>query len=202
VIQKPAKNQYPLHDLLKQRWSPRAFSSQPVEREKLLSLFEAVRWSPSCYNAQSWRLIVATQDEPEAFAKLLSCLTEGNQGWAKYAPVLMLTLARATFEVDGSVNRHAWYDVGLAMANMIVQATSMGLMVRQMAGIQPEHARMLYHIPQEYDVVTAVALGYQGTTDHLSEKNQRREGEERTRKPLHELVFGDEWGKPSPLIDN
>jgi nitroreductase len=200
-MQKYAKNDYPIHDLLKQRWSSRAFSDQPIEREKLLSLFEAVRWSPSCFNAQSWRLIVATKAEEEAFAKLLSCLTEGNQGWAQYAPVLILTLARTTFEVDQSPNRHAWYDVGLAIQSMIVQATSMGLMVRQMAGIQPERARELYGIPAEYDVVTAVAVGYHGTAERLSEKNQRREGEERTRKPLEAFVFGEDWEQPSTLLE-
>lgn len=199
-MQKYARNDHPIHDLLKQRWSSRAFSEQSVEREKLLSLFEAVRWSPSCFNAQSWRLIVATKEEPEAYAKLLSCLTEGNQGWAQYAPVLMLTLARTTFEVDGSLNRHAWYDVGLAIQSMIVQATSMGLMVRQMAGIQPERARELYQIPPEYDVVTAIAIGYHGTTERLSEKNQRRETEERTRKPLSAFVFGEDWEQPSSLL--
>jgi nitroreductase len=202
IIHKPAANDHPLHDLLKQRWSSRAFAETPVERETLLSLFEAVRWSPSSFNAQSWRLIVATQQDAAAFDRLLGCINEGNQAWAKFAPVLMLTLARTTFEADGSVNRHAWYDVGLAVANMTVQATAMGLRLRQMAGVQAEHARTEYAIPAEYDVVTAVALGYPGTTERLLEKHQQRELEARTRKGMDEFVFdaGGAWAAPSPLL--
>lgn len=200
MTQKPADNHYPIHELLKQRWSSRAFSDQPVQHEKLLSLFEAVRWSPSCYNAQSWRLIVVTKDQPDEFARLLSCLTDGNQAWAQYAPVLLLATARTTFEIDGSSNRHAWYDLGLAMQSLVVQATSMDLMVRQIAGIQPERARELYHVPPEYDVVTAAAVGYYGVVERLSEKHQQRELEARTRKPLSELVFSGDWGRVSPLL--
>ncbi|HEX2622386.1 MAG TPA: nitroreductase family protein [Phototrophicaceae bacterium] len=200
MLQKPADNDYPILDLLKQRWSTRAFDSRLVEHEKLLSLFEAARWSASCFNEQPWRFIVATRDQSESFAKVLSCLNNSNQTWAQHVPVLMLTVTHLQFEVDGSPNHHAVHDIGLTIQNLIVQATSMGLMVRQMAGIHPERAHEIYGIPHEsYRVVTAVAIGYQGTADHLSEKNQARELEPRRRKPLTELVFG-EWNEPSPLI--
>jgi len=46
-MEKPADAAYPIHDLLRRRWSPRAYSERPVEREKLQSLSEAARWAPS-----------------------------------------------------------------------------------------------------------------------------------------------------------
>lgn len=199
---KPADADYAIHDLLQQRWSTRAFDAhRPVEHAKLLSLFEAARWSASCFNEQPWRFLVATHDQPEAYAKLLSCLNDSNQAWAQYAPVLLLTVAHLQFAVDGSPNQHAVHDIGLAMQNLIVQATSLDLMVRQMAGIHPLKAHELYGIPTDtYRVVTAVAIGYQGEVDHLSERNQARELLPRTRNPLTDFVFGA-WGEASPLLE-
>ena len=58
--------------------------------------------------------------------RVLGCLIEFNQGWAKAAPVLMLSFAHLAFDRNGQPNRHAFHDVGLAMANLTVQATDRG----------------------------------------------------------------------------
>ena len=108
-MEKPAQVQYPIHDLLQKRWSPRAFSAQPVESDKLRSLFEAARWAPSSFNEQPWSFIVATKDDQADYDRLLQCLLEGNRAWAKYAPVLMLSVAKLRFEEDGEPNRHAFH---------------------------------------------------------------------------------------------
>src|SRR2546422_11579486 len=100
-MEKLAEIQYPIHDLLRRRWSPRAFSSRPVEPDKLRSLWEAARWAPSSYNEQPWSFIVATKDDEAEYARLLSCLVEGNIQWAQHAPVLMVSVARLSFEEDG-----------------------------------------------------------------------------------------------------
>jgi nitroreductase len=201
IVYKPAEAEYPIHPLLQHRWSPRAFADQPVSRETLLSLFEAARWSASCFNEQPWNFIVATRDQTEAFAKLLSCLNESNQAWAKRAPVLVLTVTHRLFEVNQSLNRHAWHDIGLAVQNLTLQATASGLIVHQMAGILPDHAREVYGIPEDYDVVTAIAIGYQGTLEVLSEKHQTREIQQRTRRPLSDILVGDQWGRANVLVD-
>ena len=69
ILNKPAETATPIHDVLRHRWSPRAFDRRPVEPEKLRSLFEAVRWAASSYNAQPWYFIVATKDDPENFRR-------------------------------------------------------------------------------------------------------------------------------------
>src|SRR5205085_11900840 len=91
--------------------------------------------------------IVATREQPEQYQRLLSCLVEFNQSWARSAPVLMLTVAHRTFERNGKPNAHAWHDVGAAMANLTTQATAEGLFVHQMAGILPDRARQECRIP-------------------------------------------------------
>jgi len=199
-MEKPAETQYPIHDLLRRRWSPRAFSDRRVDPAIMRSLLEAARWAPSSYNEQPWSFIVATKDDPVEFGRLLSCLVEGNIQWAQHAPVLMVSVARLSFEDDGKPNRHAFHDVGLAVANLIVQATALGLVVHQMAGIFPDKIRELYGIPEGYEAVAGIALGYPGDPQSLPEGLRKRELAPRERKPLTEFVFSGSWGQTSPLV--
>src|SRR5579885_2926677 len=111
-MEKPADAAWPIEELIRRRWSPRAFAERTIEPEKLARLFEAVRWSASCYNDQPWSFIVATRDDAVEFARLLSCLVEGNQSWAARAGVLMVSVARLNFAHSGQPNRHAIHDVG------------------------------------------------------------------------------------------
>ena len=200
VMEKPAETHYPIHDLLRRRWSPRAFSDRRVDPAIMRSLLEAARWAPSSYNEQPWSFIVATRDDPVEFGRLLSCLVEGNIQWAQHAPVLMVSVARLYFEDDGKPNRHAFHDVGLAVANLIVQATALGLVVHQMAGIFPDKIRELYGIPEGYEAVAGIALGYPGDPQSLPEELRKRELAPRERKPLTEFVFSGRWGRTSPLV--
>ncbi len=199
-MEKPADVQYPIHDLIKRRWSPRAFSDRSIKPETLQSLLEAARWAPSSNNEQPWSFIVAAKDDPDEFGRLLSCLVEGNSLWAQHAPVLMVSVARLSFEDDGQPNRHAFHDVGQAVANLIVQATALGLMVHQMAGFHPDKVRELYSVPKEFEPVAAMALGYPGDPQSLSDKLKKRELAPRERKPITEFVFTGRWGRTSPVV--
>lgn len=124
---------------------------------------------------------------------MLECLTEFNREWAASAPVLMLTVTRLRFSETGKENRHAFHDVGLAMGTLLAQATAMGVHVHQMAGIHPEKARQTYHVPDGFEVVAGVALGYLGEPD-------RDEPEPRSRRDLRETVFQGDWGDPAPFV--
>ncbi|MBA3752936.1 MAG: nitroreductase family protein, partial [Nitrospira sp.] len=161
-MDKPADAAHPMHDLLRQRWSPRAYSEQAVKPEILQSIFEAARWAPSSSNEQPWHFIVGTKDDPAAHDRLFHCLKEGNKKWAFRAPVLMLSVARLNFEDDGTPNRHAWHDTGMAVFSLVVQATALGLIVHQMAGFDVEKARQDLNIPAGSDPVAMIAVGYPG----------------------------------------
>jgi nitroreductase len=199
-ITKQAVTRYPIHELLSQRWSPRAFCDKPVEPEKLLSLLEAARWAPSSSNEQPWRFIIATRDNPAEFEKVLACLMEGNVAWAKRAYALILTAAERKFDRSGQPNRHAFHDVGSATENLAIQATALGLVVHPMAGIYPQKARETFGIPEDYDVVAALAVGYPADASSLSAELRERELAPRKRKPLEEMVFTGRWGQTSPLV--
>lgn len=199
-VNKSSDTQYPIDDLLSKRWSPLAFSEKSVEPEKLRSVLEAARWAASSYNEQPWSFIVATKDNQAEFDRLLSCLAEGNQEWAQTAPVLMLSVAKLQFERNGVENRHAFHDVGAAAAQLAIEATALGLFIHQMAGFDVPLSRSVYSIPQGYEPVAAIALGYIGDPQTLSEKLLQRTLAPRTRKPLENFVFSGRWNETSPLV--
>ncbi len=197
-MEKPASNQYPIHDLLRSRWSPRAFDSRPVAPDTLRSLFEAARWAASSYNEQPWSFIVATHDNPAEFQRLLACLMDINQTWAQHAPVLVLTVAKLNFTHNNKPNRVAIHDLALAVANLTIQATALGLAVHQMGGIHPDKARECFHVPAGFDIVTGIAIGYPGDPNSLPSPLRERELEPRQRKSLPAFVFTTAWDKPAP----
>ena len=198
-MEKPAQTQFPIHELLKKRWSPRAFDERPVEADKLLSLFEAARWAPSSNNGQPWRFLVAGKENKAEYDRLFNCLVEGNQKWAHRAPVLLLSVAKLQFE-DGSPNRHALHDTGMAAENLAIQATALGLVTHQMAGFLIDRARMDCQIPEGYEPVAMMAIGYPGDPALLSDRLRARETQPRVRKPVTEFVYSATWEQPSPLL--
>ena len=190
---KLADTDYPIHELLQKRWSPRAFSEKLIDTELLNQLFEAARWAPSSYNEQPWRFIVARKDNEEAYEQLASVMNDFNQSWAMDAPVLVLALTKTTFDLNGRDNPHAGHDLGQAIAHLTFEATKNDLYVHQMAGILPEKARELYNISDDYNPMTMFAIGYKGQPESLNDKMKKQETSPRIRKDLDEIVFDGEW---------
>jgi nitroreductase len=189
---KKAQADVPIHEVIANRWSPYVYDERPVSAEDLRAVFEAARWAASAFNEQPWRYIVATKDTPEAYEQLLYCLVEANQAWAKQAPVLGLSMVSLNYSRDGKTNGTALHDLGLATANLVLEAASRGLMVHQMGGILPGRAAELYKVPEGFQVLTGFALGYPGTEESELAK---RDLTPRSRRPIDELVFGEAFGR-------
>lgn len=188
---KPAETHHPIHELIRERWSPRAFANRPVEAEKLHSLFEAARWAASTANQQPWYFILGSKEHPEDHARLVSILWERNVVWAQHAPVLVLTVAKL-YEHAG--REHAsLYDLGMAVGNLVTQAVDLGLVTHQMGGFSPEKAHEELGIPQGYEPVAVIAIGYPDSPEALPEELRERERAPRSRKPLKEFVFEGRW---------
>lgn len=194
-MEKPAPADHEILDLLRRRWSPHAFDPRPVEADKLHRVFEAARWAMSSYNGQPWSYIVATKEQPAEWQRLFDCLVEGNRAWAHTAPVLMISVAALKFEHNGKPNRLAGHDVGAASAMMTIQAMGEGLFVHQMAGFEADRARETFQIPADHEPMAAIALGYPGDVNVLSENLKQRTLGPRVRKPLSQIVFGGKWGQ-------
>src|SRR5262250_1032917 len=168
-MQKPAPTDAPIHDLIRHRWSPRAFSDKLIPPDVLRSLFEAARWAPSSNNEQPWAYFVAAKEDAANFAKMVSILVEFNAGCAQHAPVLALSVAHLNFR-DGKPNRVALHDVGSATAQLTFEANSLGLFVHQMAGFDSAKARHVLGIPEDWEPVAAIAIGYPGDPQKLPDK--------------------------------
>jgi len=199
-MNKLAKTSVPINDLAKGRWSPRAFLSKPVEREKIISLFEAARWSPSGGNEQPWRYIIGLHPD-ETWQKIFSTLFEGNQEWNQPVPVLILSVGSKISPWDGNISPYFQYDVGQSVAHLTLEAVNQGLHTHQMGGFSPERARELFEIPDTFQPLTVIAVGYMGEPELLSEKLKQRELLERKRKELREIVFSGKYGNTSHLVE-
>ena len=200
-LSKPADVEFPVHPLIAERWSPRAFGPRPVAAATLHSILEAARWAPSAGNQQPWHFLVAVADQPEAFERLLGVLSNGNSRWARHAPVLMLAVARLYEKHRGHPGFHSLYDLGLAVGLLTVQAAAHGLVVHQMGGFSIEKAHTDLQIPEGYVPVAAIALGYPGDHETLRDDLKERELAPRVRRPQSAFVFGARWGDSSPLED-
>jgi nitroreductase len=194
---KTASADHEIHELIRERWSPRAFDpARDVTRDDLLRLFEAARWAPSSGNEQPWRFLVGDrQRSPERREALLGALIPKNQAWARHAPVLALVAVRLTHELNNRENPLAWYDAGQAVALLTVQATAQGLAIRQMAGFDKEQIRESCAMPEPFDPFVVMAIGYAGDPDSLEiDKHRESERSPRSRRPLGDFVFEGDWG--------
>jgi nitroreductase len=179
------------------RWSPRAFSHKPVSLEDLKKIFEAARWAASSYNEQPWRFLVGHRGDP-TYQKIFDSLVEFNQGWAKSAPVLILSAASKHFAHNKTPNQYAIHDTGAANAYLVLQATALGLHAHSMAGFNHDKARAAFGIPEDFAIGAVTALGHLGDVDVLPEGLREQEVSPRQRKPLSDFVF-DAWGQPARL---
>lgn len=196
---KTASTDYPIINLLRERWSPRAFNGQPIEKEKLQRLFEAARWAPSSSNLQPWRFIIGFKED-DTYNKIASTLVEFNRLWALTAPVLMLAVTKNTNH-RGEPNGSAQYDLGQSVAHLSFQATADGLFVHQMGGFNSTRAAELFEIPAEYTVATAIAIGYIGNPDSLPDNLKKMETTPRERRFSGDTVFSGAFGKATEIFN-
>jgi nitroreductase len=194
-----AKTLYPVNDLSRIRWSPRAFSEKPVEKDKIRSILEAARWSPSAGNEQPWRFMIGFRDD-ETWKKIFETLDHGNKIWVKSVPVLILSIGKKVFSRRNTPYAHFQYDTGQSVAHLTFEATHLGLHVHQMGGFDPETAVREFEIPPDHQPLTVIAVGYITDPGVLPPELQERELAERSRKDFGELVFSGTFGHKSNLF--
>jgi nitroreductase len=183
---KEAKTQFPVNPLIRNRFSARAFSEEPIPSDILMRLIEAAAWAPSSMNAQPWRYLAAYRGE-KLFETMKDCLLPGNSVWAENASVLLLSYAITTFS-NGSFNRHALYDVGAANSNLFTEATSLNIYGHTIGGFDYDRTQREFGILAPQEPVAFIALGYLGNPEILGEPFRQRELTERVRLPLTDLV--------------
>jgi len=184
------------HRLIRARKSLRAYSSRPVEPEKVERMLEAARWSPSCANRQSWRFVVVDREAPTR-AAVEEALDAGNS-WARRAPVLIVAgSSRPAGAVVESREYHL-LDAGLALMSLLYRGADQGLLVHPMAGWKEAPLRAALGLPDDFAPMAVVSVGYAGDPAALDEQTRKRDEKSRVRKPLGEVACSPRWGEPFP----
>jgi nitroreductase len=176
-----------------ERHSPKAYDpDKKVSREVMHSVLEAARWAPSANNRQPWFFLVFDDTDSEAREKARSVLNEGNRIWADRAPVLVLACARIIRD-NGKPHRYADHDLGLANENLLLQTYASGLISHPMAGFDKQAAREQFSIPEDYQPMVMIAIGYPGDDSEMPPEVQKHSRRIRERKPLEEISAWGNW---------
>lgn len=190
---KTANTEFPVLDLIRERWSARSFSGVPIASADLFTLFEAASWAASAMNEQPWRYYYAHRGT-EAFTELWQCLMPGNQPWTQQAAVLMAAVAETHYQADGKPNPTALHDVGMANAHMMLQAVSMHIYGHMMGGFDAQKVRAYLSLPEDGSLkpVCIIALGYLAEPEKLPEPFKTRELTPRKRNQIQ--LFSKDLG--------
>lgn len=182
-----------INKLIDKRYSPRSFSDKKVDIKLINEIFQAASFAASSRNEQPWRFIYATKGNPEEYEKLFNCLGEWNQKWAILAPVLIVTIAKNHYDHKNYLNSYARYDLGQAVGTLAIQVTELGLYMHQIGGFSADKAKKELEIPDGYEAVSMITLGYLGNKEDLEEGYRKVENKPRSRKPVAEIVFKGKW---------
>jgi nitroreductase len=190
---KIARTKYSVNELIKNRWSPRAFSDHKIPEDVIFTLFEAATWAASSRNEQPWRFIYGVKDEGLNYKRIFDTLVHWNQLWAKSAPLLIMTITKRISEYHNEENAYAYYDLGQAVTNLAIQATDVDLYCHQMGGFDKEKARDIFNIPPNYSPVTVIAVGYLGNPETLPDDMKDLEGKPRSRVDIERIIFKEDF---------
>lgn len=189
-----ASTEHLIHPLLAQRKSSKIFGERDVSPQTLGTLLEAARWAPSSRNEQPWRMVVVRRSDSRAHSAMMEALSENNRQWAGQAPLLLVGIAARFSAHSGRPNAYAWYDTGQAIAHLTFQVCASGLVMRQMGGFDKEKARQVLNIPDEFEPVVTLAVGFPPAAPSMDNQPAPR-----SRRPLGQSVFFGEWGNAAPI---
>ncbi|MFO8236532.1 MAG: nitroreductase family protein [Bacteroidales bacterium] len=178
-----------VYEVIQKRYSPVIFSDQQIGDDVLFRLFEAARWAPSSFNDQPWNFIYGRKGQDSVYKALFETLMDDNKRKARHAPVLVLSVANMISPTTHKENPYAFHDVGMAMGNLLLQATALDVYVHQMGGYYKKKAREILNIPRTHKPVAMMAMGYKGVFEKFPEDLQQKEQKPRTRREIKDFVF-------------
>jgi nitroreductase len=164
-------------DLMRARYSVRAYAERPVSRETLLAVLEAARIAPTACNNQPWRILVV--QDPATRAALAACYP---QAWLATAPVILVCCAepgRAWCRRDGK--NHAEIDVAIVVDHLTLAATEAGLGSCWICAFDAAKARQALQMPAGLEPVVLLPLGYPAAEAAPNPRHIQR-------RPLTELI--------------
>ena len=145
-----------VREAIEKRRAYRALAPVEITDAMVKELAWAASMAPSCFNNQPWRLIFIRQKD--MLEKMHAALSEGNE-WARDASMLIIVASKK--ELDCIIRDREYYlfDTGLAIGQLMLLATEMGLVAHAMAGFSPKKTREILGIPGDVGVITVIGVG-------------------------------------------
>ena len=168
-------------------------SKREIEKEKINIILEAGQLAASARNNQPWPFIVV-QDR-QTIEELTQAFSESNHVIID-APAILFACAREVDDVIKDGREYYLFDVGLAVGNMILAATDLGLVTHLMTAFDEAHVKQILHIPEDVRAVVATPLAY--PLDASYDDAARERLSIRTRKDMKELVHINHWTEAEP----
>lgn len=173
------------------RRSIRKYSSKPIKRTILDSIFEMVRLSPSAENSQGWQFVVI--DDPQKKEALTAQAFSGVfiMPWVKTAPVIVVMLSQKKllpnlFGTKLAKIDYQCLDAGIAGEHLVLAAQNHGISTCWLGWFNKEKVRTFLNIPKNYEIYSLFTLGY---------KANDYEPREQKRKPIEDVVSYNEFKK-------
>jgi len=165
--------------LIRQRYSVRAYKADPVEEDKLQAILEAARLAPTAANRQPFQLIVIhTAGREDELRRMY------RREWFVQAPLVLCACSIPaqgwTRSFDGK--NQAEIDVAIVMTHIILAAADLGLGTCWVAHFDPSAVREILGLPEGVEAVALTPLGYPADQPKPKE-----------RQPLAQLVRYEHW---------
>lgn len=184
-------------DAINARRAYRSLTPVVVTEDLIRDLAECGRLAPSCFNHQPWRFVFVY--DPGQLSKMQSAFSRGNE-WMRRASLIIVVFTRPDLDCRMKDGREYYYfDTGMAVANMILRATELGLVAHPVAGYDPARIREILEIPADMRVITLVNVGRHAAdlNPELSEKQLEDEKRRPPRLPLANFVYHNRYETPS-----
>lgn len=154
-------------ELVKNRYSCRAYKSLEVEKEKLDHILECVRFAPSAVNKQPWRFHIVSKAEDKE--RLQLCY---NRDWFKTAPMYVIASVLHDEEwVRADGKHHGDIDIAIAVEHLCLAATEQGLSTCWVCNFDAEKCKQLFGLSANEEPAVVVPLGY--AADEPKPKNRK-----------------------------
>lgn len=184
-------------EIIKERWSPYAFSKHPVEEFKIKAMLEAAGHAPSCNNEQPWMFVYTTREDENVFNDYIGFMDDRNQVWAKHAYAIIISMARKKFSHNGKPNRFALYDTGMAVTNLLLQGMAFDIHVHQMGGFSVEKVGEYFKLGADVEPIAMMAAGFLGDGEDLPAEVLKKDETRRPRKPVNDYAFRNKLYNPA-----
>jgi len=166
-----------LLEVIRKRYSCRAYQEKPIEQEKLDILFEAARLAPSARNEQDWRFVVVTDKE----TKRQVAETTNRPDVFEKAGVIIAACSNSDYvmrcgQAIGPI------DIAIALEHIALQATEIGLATCWIGSFYPEKVRTILGIPDDIAIIELMTVGYPADSP-----------KQPSREPIEKMVCYEKW---------